>query len=316
MDFLNTGIPLGQFWGITVRLHFTFLIYAYLRAMAYGDIVFGLACVVGLYFCILLHEFGHALAARWCDGDCELILLWPLGGLAFARPAFHPTAHLITTLAGPFVTLVLWLMFAGMLRGIFLVPALYDNTPRLVLAFINQMRFMNLALLLFNMLVPAFPMDGGRTLRDVIWHWTSAEKATRIAVRISQAIAVLAVVWAVIDLTGVLPLHSLPISPISAVVLAAFILMQATHENVIVAQEAMATYEFSLRERWRRGERQRAFRRGVASRRAAAQTAAFHTCAVCGRTEENAPDLEFRVCPDCSQGQEYCSEHLEQHQHS
>src|ERR1041384_5745352 len=115
MDFLGAGVPLGSFRGIAVRLHFTFLIFAFWRVQMYADVVYGIAVIVGLYVCILLHEFGHAFAARWCDGECDLILLWPLGGLAFARPAFHPTAHLITTLAGPFVTLVLWL---SLCRGV------------------------------------------------------------------------------------------------------------------------------------------------------------------------------------------------------
>lgn len=38
MDWLNLGIPLGQWWGINVRLHFTFLIYAYIRASSYGHL--------------------------------------------------------------------------------------------------------------------------------------------------------------------------------------------------------------------------------------------------------------------------------------
>jgi Zn-dependent protease len=315
MDFFNAGIPLGSFRGIAVRLHFTFLIFAFWRIQQYADIVYGIAVIAGLYVCILLHEFGHAFAARWCDGECDLILLWPLGGLAFARPAFHPTAHLITTLAGPFVTMVLWLTFAGLVACIHHLSALQGIVPWTVYRFLNEMRFLNLWLLLFNMLLPAFPMDGGRMVRDVIWHWTSAEKATRIAVRLSQTIAIIAAVWAVIELTNVLQLPPVPIGPVGALILAAFILMQASHEEAIVGYEAMASYEFSLRERWRRGGRRRAFQRGIAARRAIEDTTALHSCASCGRTEDDAPDLEFRVCPDCTRGQEYCLEHLEQHQH-
>src|SRR6266481_1265189 len=116
MDFFGYGIPLGRYFGINVRLHFTFLLFAYYRVMQFGNFAFGFAYVAGLYVCILLHEFGHALAARWCDGEANDILLWPLGGLAFVRPAFNPTAHLITTVAGPFVTLVLWIAFSALSR--------------------------------------------------------------------------------------------------------------------------------------------------------------------------------------------------------
>ena len=82
MNFLTYGIPLGRYFGINVRLHFTFLVYAYYRVQEYHSPVLGLLFVAGIYACILLHEFGHALAARWCDGEANDILLWPLGGLA------------------------------------------------------------------------------------------------------------------------------------------------------------------------------------------------------------------------------------------
>ena len=157
MDFLGHGIPLGRYFGINVRLHFTLLIYAYLRATSFPDLGWGLAFVAGLYLCILLHEFGHALAARWCDGEANDILLWPLGGLAFVRPAFNPTAHLITTVAGPFVTLVLWLAFSALSR----VLSGMSHVPWMVQVYVNSLSGLNLWLLLFN-LIPAFPMDGGR----------------------------------------------------------------------------------------------------------------------------------------------------------
>ena len=82
MDLLGYGIPVGTYRGIEVRVHFSLLIYGYYTATRFGDMAYGLAFVVGLFGCVLLHEFGHALAARWCDGECDNILLWPLGGSA------------------------------------------------------------------------------------------------------------------------------------------------------------------------------------------------------------------------------------------
>lgn len=301
MDFLNTGIPLGRWFGINVRLHFTFLLYAYWQVTRMPRWELGLAVIAGLYGCILLHEFGHALAARWCDGDAEDILLWPLGGLAMCRPAWHPTAHFITGAAGPFVTLVLW--------GVFSVLALVLEPFRQVSVagmygwwFVEEMAWLNRGLLLFNLL-PAFPMDGGRILRDTLWHWLSAEKATTIAVWISRGIAVAAMAWAVMHEQYLLLAG------------AAFIFLQAAHEQHIVAAEATGTYGFSLRERLRRGHRQRAFRGGVAARQAVETRAGFHLCATCGRTEHSVPGLDFRVCTDCADGSEYCTEHLASHTH-
>jgi len=302
MDFFSAGIPLGRYWGINVRLHFTFLIYAYWRVSEMGSLGFGLAFVGGLYFCILLHEFGHALAARWCDGEATDILLWPFGGLAFCRPAFHPTAHLITTVAGPFVTLVLWLGFwvATAVMAPFMSEA--GTAARYVFFFLTAMREMNLLLLLFN-LIPAFPMDGGRILRDTLWHWLSAEKATKIAIWVSRLIAGTAIVWAIMSAHYWL------------IFIAVFILLQSASEQNVIAFESSGTYDFSIRERLRRGHRQRAFYQAVEVRGREAATAAMHTCAVCGKTDNQFPALDFRVCTDCANGEEYCPDHLNTHSH-
>jgi Zn-dependent protease len=302
MDFLSVGIPAGRYFGIPVRLHITFLFYAYYRAQAFGDLRWGLAFVAGLYVCILLHEFGHALAARWCDGDVDHILLWPLGGLAVCRCAWHPTAHLITAAAGPFVTLVLWLLFWGLTA--LLGPNLDQLSPvgLNLYFFLLALKSLNLMLLLFNM-IPAFPMDGGRILRDTIWHWLSAEKATAVAVWVSRAIAVAGIGYAII--TGQYML----------VLVAAFILFQAQQEQVIVGAELhQAQYGFSLKERWQRRGRQRRFY-GAVRAQAAEAAVGFHRCASCGRTEQDDRHMDFRVCTECTDGSEYCPEHLSAHTH-
>ena len=295
MSFLSYGIPLGRYFGINVRLHFTFLIYAYYLVHKYSNPVFGLCFVAGFYLCILLHEFGHALAARWCDGEANDILLWPLGGLAFVRPAWDPTAHLITTVAGPFVTLVLWLALNGLARIATPLPA--------VTFFLHELSRFNLIILIFN-LIPAFPMDGGRILRDGLWHWMRAETATRIAVWISRGIAIAAALFALYTRDYFFLLFPL------------FIFRQTMDEEQIVAIESRGTYGFSLRERLRRGRKQREFRQAVRQRTQAAATTAFHQCATCGLTEVTAPAMDFRVCPDCGNGQEYCRDHLDAHHHA
>lgn len=298
MGFFSYGIPVGTYWGIRVRLHFTFLIFAWYWAQRYQSVAIGLTLVGGLYLCILLHEFGHALAARWCDGDATDIVLWPLGGLAFVRPAFNPTAHLITTAAGPFVTLVLWLalgMAAFALRQV-------EAVPVIVPVILRELSKYNLFLLVFN-LIPAFPMDGGRMLRDTLWHWMSAEKATGIAIVVSRVIAVFGAAYAIAIGNFFLLLFPL------------FIFMQTQQEQQIVALESHGTHSFSIRERLRRGRKQRAFRQAVAVHRHERATTAFHRCATCGLTEVEEPTMDFRVCPECAHGQEYCRAHLDAHPH-
>lgn len=302
MNFLGAGIPVGTYWGIAVRLHFTFVLYAWYRIQQYGDWGHGLAFIAGLYFCILLHEFGHALAARWCDGDCDLIILWPLGGLAFCRPAFNATANLITTVAGPLVTLVLWLLFSALAWFLANVaPSVVWRAPELFW-FIAAMAALNKWLLIFNM-IPAFPMDGGRILRDLLWHWMGAERSTRIAVFISRSIAITVGIWAFSSGQTWLG------------ILAVFLLLQGGNVEQILAAEASGTYDFSLRERIKRGFRKRAFVRSARQSPGFEGAAPFHRCAACGRTENDSPELDFRICPECSGDLEYCQEHLRSHPH-
>jgi len=146
-------------------------------------------------------------------------------------------------------------------------------------------------------------MDGGRILRDTLWHWTSAEIATRIAVVVSRVVAVVGAIFMVISQN-----YWLLIFPV-------FIFMQTIHEEQIVAFEATGARGFSLKERLTRARRQRAFRSGVRYLNHLETVEAFHRCATCGKTEHDLPMLDFRVCSVCGGGQEYCAEHLANHRH-
>ena len=90
MNFFNQGIPLGRWFGITVVIHWTFIIYAAYLLFAgrnpqnplWPDALF-----LGLLFAtVLIHEFGHALACKAVGGQAYHIVLWPLGGIAFVQP--------------------------------------------------------------------------------------------------------------------------------------------------------------------------------------------------------------------------------------
>lgn len=239
IEFLNWGLPCGRFRGIAIRIHVSLILFLLFRAVKFGHIGYGLAFVIGLYLCILLHEFGHAFAARWCDGEANEILLWPLGGLAYTRPAFHPTAYLITSAAGPFVTLLLWLLFSALSWGFTLLPdpALI---PVSVLWFVDTMRSVNGWLLLLN-LIPAFPLDGGQMLRDLLWRRKGFSDATRIATTVGQVAAIVVAAW------------GLWTQDFWLVLLAIFVWVQCLHERQAADQEFWRTDSFSLRERMRRG---------------------------------------------------------------
>jgi stage IV sporulation protein FB len=289
VGFFGLSVPFGRFLGIEVRLHFTFFLYAVVLLRRFGDdLLLGSLVILGLYGSVLLHEFGHALAARWCDGEAPLIILWPLGGLAVCRPLFNPTAHLVTSAAGPAVSVALWLGCGGLLRAVPMEA--WAAAPTLhLLAF--EMADLNRMLVLFN-LIPAFPMDGGRIVRDTLWHWMRVEPATRAAILLSRVLAACGVAWGI--LAGDLQLA----------ILAAFIFLMGSAELRSLAW-AGPVQPFSVLERLRRGRRQRAFREARGP--FLGESVAFHRCAACGATELDDPHEAFRVAAD---GEEYCSKHL------
>src|SRR5437016_593598 len=102
MNFFNQGIPLGRWFGITVVVHWTFLIYAAMRLFDQRghNVPLEALYIVLLFGTVLLHEFGHALSCLAVGGQALHIVLWPLGGIAFVQPPPKPWAWLITTVCG------------------------------------------------------------------------------------------------------------------------------------------------------------------------------------------------------------------------
>ena len=128
-----------------------------------------------LFLSILAHEFGHIVAARSTGGTGSEILLWPLGGLAFARPGTSFYSRWSTPAAGPFVNLVLCAVcLPAMLASKHWLAALnplvfppVELTEDLVSDIWVLAFSANWLLLLIN-LVPIYPLDGGQILRVVL----------------------------------------------------------------------------------------------------------------------------------------------------
>jgi Zn-dependent protease len=182
------GIPIGvqPLWFVIVAL-----ITWSLGAAYYPDQVDGIAPVAAyglgllsallLFASILLHELGHAMVARRNGVEIEEIDLWLLGGVA--RMAGYPrtaAAELRFAIAGPAVTLVIAALFAA------LAVALPSSSPAALRAVVEYQAFINAAILAFNLL-PAFPLDGGRVARALIWgRIGDVERATGIAASIGR----------------------------------------------------------------------------------------------------------------------------------
>src|ERR1043166_7602005 len=105
------SIRLFQLFGIEVYLHWSWFAMAYFRYRFlredYRSPAWYMAEYVTLFLIVLLHEFGHALACRQVGGQANLIVLWPLGGVAYVSPPQRPGATLWSIAAGPLVNVAL-----------------------------------------------------------------------------------------------------------------------------------------------------------------------------------------------------------------
>jgi Zn-dependent protease/CBS domain-containing protein len=193
---MKWSIPLGRFFGIGVFLHFTFILFllfagyvTWTSTHSVSAAILGVSFLALLFLCVLLHEFGHALAARRYGIATSDITLLPIGGLArLERMPEQPAQELVIALAGPAVNVViaggiyLWLALAGHVSS--LAEMTLGSGPVL-----HRLMVVNLFLVAFNLL-PAFPMDGGRVLRALLSAWLGRPRATAIAANIGQGLAI------------------------------------------------------------------------------------------------------------------------------
>ncbi len=139
---------------------------------------------------MVLHEFGHILAARWFGIRTSDVTLLPIGGVAsLERMPEKPLQEIIVALAGPIVTLAIAVALI-VVDGLRFDPKQLARLEDAQSSMVSRIAAANVALLVFN-LIPAFPMDGGRVLRALLALRLGYTRATRVAASIGQAIAVL-----------------------------------------------------------------------------------------------------------------------------
>ncbi len=148
-------------------------------------LVVAIVAVLPIAACIVAHELAHALVARAHGLQVSRIMLFAFGGVSvIAGRAPTPGAEYAIAASGPIVSLILASGFAIVARAS--EPSVVGIT-----GIAGAYAWVNVALALFN-LVPAFPMDGGRLLRSVIWQLNGDRaRATRWAARVGRGFAVL-----------------------------------------------------------------------------------------------------------------------------
>jgi Zn-dependent protease/CBS domain-containing protein len=185
--------------GIEVKIHITFLlVLAYFGAVYWQQggmrgAVEGVGFTLLLFLCVLLHEFGHAFAARAYGIRTPDITLLPIGGVArLERMPDKPVQELVVAVAGPAVNVVIAFVLVVFLAVKVHMSDLADIDRGGGL--LENLLYMNVMLVVFNA-IPAFPMDGGRVLRALLAMMMDHTQATLIAARVGQVLAVGFAVW-------------------------------------------------------------------------------------------------------------------------
>lgn len=199
-------ITLFRLFGFAIRIDLSWLIIALLISWTLAKDMFpryyegfqtsvywlmGISGALGLFIAIIFHELSHSLVARKFGLAMKGITLFIFGGVAeMSDEPPSPKAEFFMAIAGPISSIVLGLALFGIrIAG----DGLGWSKP--VLGVFSYLAMINLILAGFNLL-PAFPLDGGRVLRSVLWGIKDNIRwATRIASSIGNVFGIALIFW-------------------------------------------------------------------------------------------------------------------------
>lgn len=214
---MGNSLKIARIWGVDIQVHWSFILILFYGAFLFGrnasslaaGAIYGVVVILLLFVCVVLHEFGHAIMAKYFGVNVPHITLLPIGGVAqLERMPRKPMQEFLIAIAGPAVNFAL---AAVLLPAALLVVSMSIGTGSmwaLVSALMRTAQSMsvggllltlagtNLLLGIFNLL-PAFPMDGGRILRALLALRLRYVPATRIAVLIGRGMAILFAIWGI-----------------------------------------------------------------------------------------------------------------------
>ena len=157
--------------------------------------IMGVVTALAFFACIVLHELGHAVVARSGGMTIRGITLFMFGGVAeLEGEPLSAGTEFRMAIAGPVVSAVLALLFWGLSR-----VGLAQGWAVQSVGVLRYLAWINATVLVFN-LIPAFPLDGGRVLRSILWGASgNLRRATRWAAGIGQGFAWLLIAFGIIQ---------------------------------------------------------------------------------------------------------------------
>ena len=215
---MKANIKIGRVFGVQLGLHYSWLIIAALVTFSlaghFGSVnpewgnatIWLTALISGLLFfvAVILHEMAHALVARMRGLSVNSITLFALGGVALIEDESGDAAtEFWMGIAGPIMSALIGFVCLFSATAFGWAPESQMVSPQTpIIAALVWLGFINIALAIFNML-PGFPLDGGRVLRAVIWWITgSVQRATKIAARVGQLVAIFFIVFGIFQFFG------------------------------------------------------------------------------------------------------------------
>jgi len=206
---MKNSFKIGKIKGIMIEVDLSwfiiFFLVAYSLATSYFPSVYpdfgatvnwllGFAVAVFYFISVILHELSHSLVSIKLGIPVNRITLFIFGGMAqIEKEPDSPATELKISIAGPAMSLLLFALFL-------LLANLADNlgAPQAAVAPLSYLSSVNLLLAIFN-LIPAFPLDGGRVLRSIIWRATGDfQKATKYSSSIGTVFGNLFIVFGVL----------------------------------------------------------------------------------------------------------------------
>jgi Zn-dependent protease len=185
-----------KLFGITVYLHWTLLILVALiafqtinpRIPMWANLLGGIIFAIALLKSVLIHEFAHSLVGRKYGIGFSKITLFMFGGAAqMDNEITSPRSEFFMAAAGPAASFGIFVLCNIIYKIGMIVGLGQDNiAAQIILFVIYQVGYLNLMLAAFNLIV-AYPLDGGRILRAIIWKFKGYYTATKVASRIGQA---------------------------------------------------------------------------------------------------------------------------------